>query len=52
MLAALVFQKIMTNPVNEQKSRKMGETPVATMSEILKPIQDQINALKDMSGRA
>lgn len=52
MLAALVFQKIMTNPVNEQKSRKMGETPAATMAEILKPLQDQISALKEMSGRA
>lgn len=52
MLAALVFQKIMTNPVNEQKSRKMGETPAATMAEILKPLQDQINVLKDLTGRS
>lgn len=51
MLAALVFQKIMTNPVNEQKSRKMGETPAATMAEILKPIEDQLKILKDITGR-
>ena len=51
MLAAFVFQKIMTNPVNEQKSRKMGETPATTMAEVFKPFQDQLDALKEIIGR-
>lgn len=46
LLAALVFQKIMSNPVDAAKSRKMGETPVASMAEFIKPLTDQIELLK------